>query len=67
VVDLNDVDSMTAEKYSVKAGCKVLKHDFVLVNDQEAEDLREQKSRDALKALGLQVKFLNGLPVPDVD
>ena len=67
VVDLHEVDSATAEKYGVKPGSRVLRHDFVLVSDQEANDLRDQKSREALTALGRKVKFLNGLPVPDVD
>jgi hypothetical protein len=64
---LNEIDATTAEKYDVKPGSKVLKHDFVLVSDQEANELRDQRSRDALTKLGRKVKFLNGLPVPDVD
>lgn len=67
VVDLHEVDSTEAEKYGVKAGHRVLRHDFVLVSDKEANDLRDRKSREALEKLGRKVKFLNGLPVPDVD
>lgn len=67
VVDLHEVNSAEAEKYGVEAGHRVLRHDFVLVSDKEANDLRDQRSREALEKLGRKVKFLDGLPVPDVD
>lgn len=56
-----------AKEYSVKEGSKVLKHDFVLVDEKETERLRDENALKALKALGRRVKLLNHLPVPDVD
>jgi hypothetical protein len=67
VVDYGKVDKQTAEKYGVKEGILLLTYNFVLVSDKEASDLRNEKSRKALEALGRRVKFLDGLPVPDVD
>lgn len=54
-------------KYSVKEGTLLMTYDFVLVSDKEASDLRDEKSREALEALGRKVKLLEGLPVPDLD
>lgn len=47
IVDFSKADKETAEKYGVKEGSKVLKHDFVLVSAKETEKLRDQ---NALKA-----------------
>ncbi|MCJ1247128.1 hypothetical protein MMC30_004339 [Trapelia coarctata] len=67
VVDLHPADEETVEKYGVKPGTLTLKYDFVLVSEKEASDLRDEKSRKALEALGRSMKLLDGLPVPDVD
>ena len=67
LVDLHPADEAIAKQYDVKAGSAVLTHDFVLVSDKEASDLRDERSKKALEALGRKVKLLNGLPVPDVD
>ena len=67
LVDLGKVDKGIAEKYGVKEGTALLTYDFVLVSDKEADDLRDEKSRKALEALGRRVKLLDGLPVPDID
>lgn len=67
LVDLEPTDDATATQYDVKPGTLVLKYDFVLVSDKEADDLRDEKSRQALAALGRRVKIIDGLPVPDVD
>ena len=67
LVDLGKVDKVTAEKYGVKEGTDLLTYDFVLVSDKEADDLRNERSRKAMEALGRKVKMLDGLPVPDVD
>jgi hypothetical protein len=37
------------------------------VSKQETEKLRDENALKALTALGLSVKLLNHLPVPDVD
>ena len=67
VVDFHPADRMTAKQYDVEAGSAVLEHDFVLVSEAEAEELRVQRSREALAELGMRVKMVDGLPVPDVD
>ncbi len=67
IVDFEAVDAATAKKYGVKEGSKVLKHDFVLVDEKETEKLRDENALKALKALGRKVKLLNHLPVPDLD
>jgi hypothetical protein len=45
----------------------LLKHDFVLTTAEEADDLRDRNATEALKKLGLKVKLVDHLPVPDVD
>lgn len=60
-------DTETPKKYNVPPGTALLKHDFVLVSDADARELREKNSVAALNKLGLNVKLLNGLPVPDLD
>jgi protocatechuate 3,4-dioxygenase beta subunit len=67
IVDFGTADSATAAKYGVTEGSKVLKHDFVLVDEKETEKLRDENALNAMKKLGRKVKLLNHLPVPDVD
>ncbi|KAK2628101.1 hypothetical protein QTJ16_002747 [Diplocarpon rosae] len=67
IVDFTAADAKTSKEYGVKEGSKVLKHDFVLVDEKETERLRDENSLKALKALGRRVKLLNHLPVPDLD
>lgn len=67
VVDLHPADEETARRYDVEPGTLTLKYDIVLVSEKEASDLRDERSRKALKALGRRMKLLHGLPVPDVD
>ena len=67
VVDLHPADAETAEKYGVKPGTLTLKYGFVLVSEKEASELRDERSRQALEALGRRMKLVDGLPVPDVD
>ena len=52
LVDLEPADDATAKQYEVNPGTLVLKYDFVLVSDKEANDLRDEKSTKALAALG---------------
>lgn len=56
-----------AKQYGVDAGTALLTHDFVLVNEKEASDVRNKQSIEALQKLGRKVTILNGLPVPEVD
>ncbi|KAI9641920.1 hypothetical protein NHQ30_009788 [Ciborinia camelliae] len=67
VVDFEPATADIAKKYSVAEGSKVLKHDFVLVSEKETEELRDRNALKALKALGMKVKLLDHLPVPDLD
>lgn len=67
IVDFHPADSTTAQEYDVPVGTSVLQHDFVLVSDVEARDLRDQRSKQALADLGRKIKLVDGLPVPDVD
>ena len=67
VVNMHPANENIAREYDVKPGDLILRHDFVLVSDKEASDLRDERSKKALAELGRKVKLLNGLPVPDVD
>lgn len=67
IVDFTTIDAETAKKYGVEEGTKVLKHDFVLVDEKETERLRDENALKAMKKLGRRVKLLNHLPVPDLD
>lgn len=67
LVDFQPADKMLAREYDVPVGSAVLEHDFVLVTDREASDLRDERSKKALANLGRRVKLVEGLPVPDVD
>ncbi|KAG8528812.1 uncharacterized protein KY384_006501 [Bacidia gigantensis] len=67
LVDFQPADDSIAKRCDVKTGSLVLKHDFVLVSEEEANSLREEKSQKALADLGRMVKMVDGLPVPDVD
>lgn len=42
-------------------------YDFVLVTDEAAAKLRRQKAGEAMAGLGRKFRFINDLPVPDVD
>ncbi|KAK4154882.1 dioxygenase-like protein [Chaetomidium leptoderma] len=67
VIDLDKVDKETAEKYGVKEGIWLLKHDFVLATQEETEQLRDELATEALQKLGLSLKLVDHLPVPDLD
>lgn len=67
IVDFETADSVIAAQYGVKEASKVLKHDFVLVDEKETEKLRDENALNAMKKLGRKVKLLNHLPVPDLD
>ncbi|KAL9622943.1 MAG: hypothetical protein Q9160_002661 [Pyrenula sp. 1 TL-2023] len=67
LVDLGRVSAQQASGYDIKEGSWLLEYDFVLVTEKESAELREQKSRQALEGLGRKCKFVDGLPVPEVD
>ncbi|KAH6699705.1 Intradiol ring-cleavage dioxygenase [Leptodontidium sp. MPI-SDFR-AT-0119] len=67
IVEFVPADVEIAKKYGVMEGGKVLKYDFVLIDEKETERLRDENALKALKVLGRKVKLLNHLPVPDLD
>lgn len=67
VVDLSKVDKATAKEYGVEEGSWLLKHDFVLTTEEETEQLRDKLATEALQKLGLNLKLVDHLPVPDLD
>ena len=67
VVDLAEAKAEEAAKYGVKEGTWLLKHDFVLVTKEEADDLRDRNAAEALEKLGLKMKLVDHLPVPELD
>lgn len=67
IIDLDKVDKETAEKYGVKEGIWLLRHDFVLTTQEETERLKDELALEALKKLGLRMKLVDHLPVPDLD
>ncbi len=68
VVELGKVeDESMATKYGVEGGCALRQYDFVLVTKEEALNLRHKNAEAAMKALGMNMEYINGLPVPEVD
>ena len=67
IVEPQKIDSATAKKYGVPENSWVLKHDFVLTTNQETADLRDKLAIEALAKLGLNLKLVDHLPVPDLD
>ena len=67
LVDFNEVDEDQARQYSVQMGTSLLSYDFVLVTEDAAMELRQKEAWKAMAVQGQSVKFVDGLPVPDVD
>lgn len=68
VVELTKVtDEAMAKKYGVEVGSALMTYDFVLVTAKAAADLRRQKAEEAMKKQGFKYRFVDDLPVPDVD
>ena len=68
VVDMGKVaDEAMAKNFGVPLGIGLWHYDFVLVSDEEASALREQKAREAMEKQGKKMRFVGGLPVPDVE
>ncbi|KAH7393849.1 Intradiol ring-cleavage dioxygenase [Phaeosphaeria sp. MPI-PUGE-AT-0046c] len=68
VVSLQKVeDENQAKKYGVKLGSALLTYDFVLVTEEAAANLRRKKAEEAMAEQGRKVRFIDDLPVPDVD
>ncbi|KAI5860621.1 dioxygenase [Durotheca rogersii] len=67
IVDLEEADAATAKEYDFPEGGLLLKHDFVLTTKEETEKLRDENAVKALAQLGLRMKLVDHLPVPDLD
>ncbi|KAI1141162.1 dioxygenase [Hypoxylon sp. FL0543] len=67
IIDIDKVDAATAKEYDFPEGGLLLKHDFVLTTKEETERLRDENALKALAALGLRMKLVDHLPVPDLD
>ncbi|KAM0294390.1 hypothetical protein ACHAPM_011284 [Fusarium culmorum] len=61
------IDEEMAKKYDVKVGSALMTYDFVLVTEKAAAELRRKKAEEAMAGLGRSFKFIDDLPVPDVD
>ncbi|PLB48348.1 aromatic compound dioxygenase [Aspergillus steynii IBT 23096] len=67
VVDIERAGPEYATKYNVPEDHALLRYDFVLVSEAETTALRERNSKIALDKLGMKVRMVGGLPVPDLD
>lgn len=67
VIDLDKVDKQTAEEYDVPEGSWLLKQDFVLITEKESLELRDRLAEEALKKLGLNLRLVDHLPIPELD
>ncbi|KAI1379059.1 dioxygenase [Hypoxylon crocopeplum] len=67
IIDMDKVDAATAKEYNFQEGGLLLKHDFVLTTQEETEKLRDEYAMKALAELGLRMKLVDHLPVPDLD
>ncbi|KAM0235938.1 hypothetical protein ACHAP5_009539 [Fusarium lateritium] len=68
IVKLQKVtDEEMAKRYDAELGSALLTYDFVLVTDTAAAKLRREKAEEAMAGLGRRFKFIDDLPVPDVD
>ncbi|KAK2067418.1 hypothetical protein P8C59_001162 [Phyllachora maydis] len=62
IIDLEKVDKTLAEEYAVEEGTWLLKYDFVLSTQEEADTLRDKLAQEALQKLGLKMKLKDHLP-----
>lgn len=68
VVPLQKVeDEQQAKTYGVELGSALITYDFVLVTDEAVAGLRRQRAEEAMASLPGKFKFVDDLPVPDVD
>ncbi|KAL7621529.1 hypothetical protein AAE478_008853 [Parahypoxylon ruwenzoriense] len=67
IVDIGKADAATAKEYDFQEGGLLLKHDFVLTTKEETERLRDENAVKALAQLGLRMKLIDHLPVPELD
>ncbi|KAM6504584.1 hypothetical protein FSOLCH5_015326 [Fusarium solani] len=64
---VSDVQGYAA-KYGVPPSTRLLQYDFVLVTEDESNNLRTKMAIEAIEKQGITgMKVVDGLPVPDVD
>lgn len=68
IVDVPKItDEAVAKEYGMNVGDWEITYDFVMVNNEEAKQLKEKLALEALKKLGSTATVVAGLPVADVD
>ncbi|KAI1258996.1 dioxygenase [Xylariaceae sp. FL1019] len=67
IVEPTKMDKSTAQEHDMTEDDWILKHDFVLTSEEETEKLRDRNATEALEKLGMRMKLIDHLPVPDVD
>ncbi|OTB01848.1 hypothetical protein M426DRAFT_210824 [Hypoxylon sp. CI-4A] len=67
IIDIDKVDPATAKEYNFPEGGSLLKYEFVLTTKEETERLRDENAVKALADLGLRLKLVDHLPVPELD
>lgn len=67
MIDLDKVDKKTADEYDIPEGSWLLKQDFVLITEKESLELRDRLAEEALKKLGLNLRLVDHLPIPELD
>ncbi|EUC27504.1 hypothetical protein COCCADRAFT_41786 [Bipolaris zeicola 26-R-13] len=68
VVPLQRVENeRQAKTYEVGLGSALISYNFVLVSNEAAVELRRQKAEEAMAGLKGKFRFIDNLPVPDVD
>ena len=60
-------DEQQATTYEVELGSALITYDFVLVTDEAVAELRREKAEEAMAGLPGKFKFVDNLPIPDVD
>ena len=60
-------DEQQAKAYEVKMGSALITYDFVLVTDEAVAELRREKAEESMAGLPGKFKFVDNLPIPDVD
>lgn len=69
IVDLDRVDAATAKEYGDPQleGAWLLRHEFILVSEEDTAALRDHNAVEALAKLGLRMRLVDHLPVPELD
>ncbi|KAI1392026.1 dioxygenase [Hypoxylon trugodes] len=66
-IDFTTADAAIAKEYDYPEGGLLLVQDFILTTQAQTDKLRDDLAVKAIKQLGLNLKLVDHLPVPDVD